>query len=78
MSGKPIPTPAKVELVAWSGDVSQLAARLCLSEPELTRRLKALAAKRNGPRLVVMATPANSGPILAALARRLFDEGNAA
>jgi hypothetical protein len=35
------------------------------------RRLKPLAAGRPGSRLVVMATPANSGPILAALARRL-------
>lgn len=45
MSGQNIGIPAKVELVAWPGDVSQLAARLCLSESELMRRLKPLAAK---------------------------------
>lgn len=28
MSGQKVGTPAKVELVAWSGDVAQLAARL--------------------------------------------------
>ena len=64
--------PAKVDLVAWSGDVAQLAARLRLSESELMRRLKPLAAGRPGSRLVVMATPANSGQILSALARRLY------
>jgi hypothetical protein len=42
MSGQNIGIPAKVELVAWPGDVSQLAARLCLSESELMRRLKPL------------------------------------
>ena len=72
MSGQNIGPPAKVELVAWSGDVSQLAARLCLSESELMRRLKPLAAGRQcSSRLVVTATPANAGPILAALVRRM-------
>ena len=66
-------TPTKVELVAWSGDVAQLAARLRLSESELMRRLKPLAAGRPGSRLVVMATPVNSGPIMAALMRRLHE-----
>lgn len=68
-------TPAKVELVAWSGDVPQLSARLGISEPILTARLKAIAQTQSGSRLVVTANPANIGPILAALARRL-NEGD--
>ena len=71
MSGQNIGLPAKVELVAWSGDVSQLAARLCLSESDLLRRLKALAHPRQGSRLVVTVAPVNAGPILAALVRRM-------
>ena len=71
MSGQNIGPPAKVELVAWSGDVSQLAARLCLSESYLLRRLKALAHPRQGSRLVVTVAPVNAGPILAALVRRM-------
>ena len=67
-------TPAKVELVAWRGDVAQLAARLRIPERELTARLRALAIERPGTRLVIMATPANSGPVLSALARRLNEE----
>ena len=63
--------PTKVSLVAWSGDVSQLAARLGICEKALTTRLKTLAQTQSGSRLVVNATPANIGPILAALARRL-------
>jgi len=64
-------TTARVELVAWSGDVGQLAACLNMRESELLKRLKRLAQNRQGSRLVVTASPANSGPILAALARRL-------
>ena len=44
MSGQKVDMPAKVELVAWSGDVAQLAARLGIHELELMRRLKPLAA----------------------------------
>ena len=64
-------TPARVELVAWSGDVSQLAARLGICEKALTTRLKVLAQTKSGSRLVVNATPANIGPIFAALVRRM-------
>ena len=71
MSGPKLSTPAKVELVAWSGDVSQLSARLGISEPILTARLKAIAQTQSGSRLVVTANPANIGPILAALVRRI-------
>ena len=70
----PAGTPAKVELVAWRGDVAQLAARLRIPERELTARLRALAIERPGTRLVVTVNPANSGPILAALSRRLNEE----
>ena len=63
--------PTKVSLEAWSGDVSQLSARLGVCEKALTARLKAIAKTQSGSRLVVNATPANIGPILAALARRL-------
>lgn len=69
--GKPIPPPAKVALVAWSGDASQLACRLNMPEPLLTAHLKRLAQGRNDSRLVVEAIPMNSGPIIAALARLL-------
>lgn len=34
-------TPAKVVLVAWSGDVSQLSARLGVCEKALVRRINA-------------------------------------
>lgn len=61
----------KVELVAWSGDVGQLAARLRIPKPALTARLKALSRGGKGSRLVVEAPPANAGPVLAALARRV-------
>jgi len=71
MSGQNIGPPAKVELVAWSGDVSQLAARLCLSESELMRRLKPLAAGHQGSSRLVTVAPVNAGPILAALVRRM-------
>ena len=64
-------TPAKVVLVAWSGDVSQLSARLGVCEKALTARLKAIAQTQSGSQLVVNANPANIGPILAALARRM-------
>lgn len=77
MSNEKSGTPARVDLVAWSGDVGQLAARLSMPEMELLKRLKPLAAGRKGSRMVVMTPPANSGPILAALARRLY-EGTAA
>lgn len=73
MGNEKLGTPSKVELVAWSGDVSQLAARLRMPEPELLKRLKPLAAGRKGERLVIMATPANSGPVLAALSRLLLE-----
>ena len=75
MSGPKLSTPAKVELVEWSGDVSQLSARLGISEPILTARLKAIAQTQSGSRLVVTANPANIGPILAALVRRM-NEGD--
>ena len=71
MSDQKLSTPAKVVLVAWSGDVSQLSARLGVCEKALTARLKAIAKTQSGSRLTIMATPANIGPILAALARRL-------
>ena len=64
-------TPTKVSLVAWSGDVSQLAARLGICEKALTTRLKTLAKTQSGSQLVVNANPANIAPILAALARRM-------
>lgn len=64
-------TPVKVELVAWSGDVSQLAARLGVCEKALIARLKAIAQTQSGSRLTIMATPANIGPIFAALVRRM-------
>ena len=64
-------TPAKVALVAWSGDVSQLSARLGVCEKVLITRLKALAQTQSGSRLVVNVAPANIGPILAALVRRM-------
>lgn len=67
-------TPAKVELVAWFGDVGQLATRLQTPEPMLTARLKALARRGSGSRPTVDATPANAGPILAALSRLLLLE----
>lgn len=63
--------PAKVALVAWSGDASQLACRLNMPEATLTAHLKRLAQGVNGSRLVVEAIPMNSGPIIAALARLL-------
>ena len=76
MSGsKKLSAPAKVELVAWSGDVSQLSARLGISEPILTARLKAIAQTQSSSRLVVTANPTNIGPILAALVRRM-NEGD--
>ena len=75
MSGQKFCTPAKVVLVAWSGDVSQLSARLGISEPILTARLKAIAQTQSGSRLVVNANPANIGPIFAALVRRM-NEGD--
>ena len=74
MSGKPVVPPVKVLLVAWSGDVSQLACRLNMPEPLLTARMKAIAQDRHGKRLVVEAIPANCGPIIAALARLLKGE----
>ncbi len=61
----------KVSLVAWSGDVSQLAARLGICEKALTTRLKTIAQTQSGSRLVVSATPANIAPIFAALVRRM-------
>ncbi len=64
-------TPAKVALVAWSGDVSQLSALLGVCEKVLITRLKALAQTQSGSRLVVNANPANIGPIFAALVRRM-------
>ena len=64
-------TPTKVALVAWSGDVSQLSARLGVCEKVLITRLKALAQTQSGSRLTIMATPANIGPIFAALVRRM-------
>ena len=64
-------TPTKVSLVAWSGDVSQLSARLGVCEKALITRLKALAQTQSGSRLTIMATPANIGPIFAALVRRI-------
>mgnify|MGYP001004946097 FL=1 len=63
--------PVKVSLVAWSGDVSQLSARLGVCEKVLITRLKALAQTQSGSRLTIMATPANIGPIFAALVRRM-------
>ena len=63
--------PTKVSLVAWSGDVSQLSARLGVCEKALTARLKAIAQTQSGSRLVVNANPANIAPILAALVRRM-------
>ena len=66
MSGQKVGATARVELVAWSGNVGQLAARLNLPAAELLKRLRPLAAGRKGERLVIMATPANSGPIMAA------------
>lgn len=60
-----------VDLVAWRGDVSQLAARLNLPESTLTTRLKTIASRRKDSRLVVQVPPANIGPILAALVRQL-------
>ena len=74
MSGQPAVPPARVQLVAWSGDVSQLAGRLNIPERALTARIKALAQDRNGKRPVVEVIPANSGPIIAALARMLKGE----
>ena len=74
MSGQPFAPPTRVQLVAWSGDVSQLAGRLNMPERALTARIKALAQDRNGKRLVVEVIPANSGPIIAALARLLKGE----
>lgn len=67
--------PTKVSLVAWSGDVSQLSARLGVCEKALTARLKAIAQTQSGSRLVVNANPANIGPIFAALVRRM-NEGD--
>ena len=75
MSGQKLSTPAKVVLVAWSGDVSQLAARLGICEKALITRLKALAQTQSGSRLTIMATPANIAPIFAALVRRM-NEGD--
>ena len=63
--------PVKVSLVAWSGDVSQLSARLGVCEKVLITRLKALAQTQSGSRLVVNVAPANIAPILAALVRRM-------
>lgn len=71
MSDQKLSTPAKVVLVAWSGDVSQLSARLGVCEKALTARLKTLAKTQSSSRLVVNAAPANIGPILAALVRRI-------
>lgn len=71
MGGKPTPPPVRVALVAWSGDVGQLACRLNMPEPLLTSRLNRLAQHRNGSRLVVEVALSNCGPILAALARML-------
>ena len=71
MSDQKLSTPVKVALVAWSGDMSQLSARLGICESILTARLKAIAQTQSGSRLVVNATPANIGPILAALVRRM-------
>ena len=63
--------PTKVSLVAWSGDVSQLAARLGICEKALTTRLKTIAKTQSGSRLVVNVAPANIAQILAALVRRM-------
>lgn len=65
--------PVGVDLVAWRGDVAQLAARLRIPESELLRQLRRVA-RSDKSRLVVAVNPANSGPILAALARRLNEE----
>ena len=64
-------TPTKVSLVAWSGDVSQLSARLGVCEKVLITRLKTLAKTQSGSRVVIDVAPANIAPILAALARRM-------
>jgi len=68
MSGN---APVKIDVVAWTGDTSQLAARLRLSESDLAAKLKALSRDKKGSRLLVEAPPANDRPILAALARLL-------
>ena len=62
--------PQSIELVGWSGDTSQLALRLGVSEVVLLAALRRLGRK-DGRRLIVDAAPANVGPLLAALRRRL-------
>ena len=57
--------PQSIELVGWSGDTSQLALRLGVSEVALPAALRRLGRKE-GRRMVVAATPANVGPLLAA------------
>jgi len=49
MSDEELSTPAKVELVAWSGDVAQLAARLNMPEMELLTRLRRLSPAPEPP-----------------------------
>lgn len=70
MSG-PLSKPARVALVAWSGDAAQRAARLRVNEDTLTARLRALAFEGSGKRLVVEVALSNCGPIMDALARML-------
>jgi hypothetical protein len=73
MSAPPVPLPnlaPAVSLVAWSGDASQLAALLNVPERELLAGLRRIG-RQDKNRLIVNASPHNSGPILAALRRRL-------
>ncbi|MFZ1641571.1 MAG: hypothetical protein WAV07_09085 [Candidatus Contendobacter sp.] len=65
--------PLRVDLVAWSGDSTMLSARLRIPESELVRQLKRVA-RRDKTRLVVVASPANAGPVMAALSRLLNSE----
>jgi hypothetical protein len=67
--------PRAVAIVGWSGDVDQLALRLGISETVLLAALRR-HGRQEGRRLTVDAPPANSGPILAALRRRL-NQGDA-
>ena len=73
MSAHHVPLP--VAIVGWSGDSAQLALRLGVSETLLLAALRR-HGRKEGRRLVVDAAPANSGPILAALRRRL-NQGDA-
>ena len=69
------PPPPTVQIICWSGESTALACRLGIEHDALLAGLRRFG-RTEGRRLVVDAAPANSGPLLAALRRRL-NQGDA-